>query len=76
MIPKNVIYYSLKYCRAISYIKEHYQEFEESIVSVKCGLLLVTYFDMYMVKVLANIQFCKKNLVLQSYKTNSEMREI
>ena len=55
MIPKNVIYHSLKHYKAISHIKEYYQEFEESIASVKCSLLLVTYFDMYIFKVLANI---------------------
>ena len=52
---KNIIHHSLEYNRAVSHTKECYQEFEESVVSTKYGLSLVTYFDLHIIKTLANV---------------------
>ena len=34
-VSKNIVHYSLEYCRAVSYTEEYYQKFKESVVSIK-----------------------------------------
>lgn len=60
---------------AISYIKEYYQEFKKSTVSVKYSYSLIICFDKHVVQILVDIQLSKILCAIESWNKIRDERK-
>jgi len=56
---EHIIHHSLEGSRAVGHSEEHYERFEEILVGAEGCLPLISRLDAYVIKALADIQFCE-----------------
>lgn len=64
-VIEDVIYYSLECSQTNSHTKEHYQGLKKSIVSIKSGLIFISWLNTYTVQTSADIELGKIFSILE-----------